>query len=75
MPDSHPLPWNLDADLVGVRCLDCLHLTDLVEGTCLAFPLRIPVEFRQDLVVHDRPYPGDGGICFERAHRHQGGRP
>jgi len=52
--------------LVGVGCLDCRHLIDLVESTCLAFPAGIPLEILQDVVHHDRSYPGDHGLHFEK---------
>lgn len=74
MPDSQPFPLrNVEIQLVGTRCLECLHLTDLVEGTCRAFPDRIPAELMQDLILHDRPYPGDRGFCYEPAPGRRGG--
>lgn len=56
-----------DRFLVGSGCLGCRHLIDLVEGSCRAFPRGIPLEIMQDQVSHDRPYPGDHGIQFEKA--------
>ncbi|MBK9795325.1 MAG: hypothetical protein IPP58_02295 [Holophagaceae bacterium] len=52
--------------LVGVGCLDCRHLIDLVESTCEAFPGGIPLDILQDRVRHDAHYPGDRGIHFEK---------
>jgi hypothetical protein len=47
--------------------MDCQHLIDLVEGTCLAFPDRIPADIMEDRIRHDSPYPGDHGLRFQRA--------
>ncbi len=66
----HPLrlfPSNVEANLIGARCAECLHLVDLVEGLCLAFPEGIPKDLMQDRILHDQPYPGDHGIRYERA--------
>ena len=62
-----PFPPNVEANLVGTRCMECLHLVDLVEGLCQAFPDGIPKDLMQDRILHDRPYPGDHGLRFERA--------
>ena len=67
-----PNPMGGEARLVGSRCLDCLHLTDLLEGTCQAFPGGIPEDILQDRVLHDRPYPGDHGLRFDSASERQG---
>jgi len=68
MPQDPPSSLPLDQRyLVGTGCLDCKHLTDLVESTCEAFPKGIPFEILQDRVRHDTPYPGDHGIHFEKA--------
>lgn len=64
-PPLHPL--DLEAHLVGAKCMECRHLIDLVEGICLAFPERIPKDIMQDRVHHTGPYPGDHGLRFERA--------
>lgn len=64
---SGPFPLNVEANLVGARCIECRHLVDLVEGLCRAFPEGIPKDLMQDRILHDRPYPGDHGIRFERA--------
>ena len=61
------LPFDVESQLVGCGCLECAYLIDLVEGTCLAFPHRIPEAIRQDQVRHDRAFPGDGGIQFKQA--------
>jgi hypothetical protein len=72
MPNPRPpAPIAAEADLVGSRCLGCRHLVDLVEGTCLAFPDRIPLDILQDRIRHDRPFPGDHGYRFEPAVEHR----
>ncbi len=68
MPQDPPQFLPLDQhSLVGTGCLDCLHLIDLVESTCEAFPKGIPLDILQDRVRHDRSYPGDHGILYEKA--------
>lgn len=61
------IPPDAESHLVGVGCMDCQHLIDLVEGTCLAFPDRIPADIMEDRIRHDSPYPGDHGLRFQRA--------
>lgn len=47
------------------QCLDCAHWhTDT--ATCKAFPEEIPDEIFLGRMKHDKPYPGDHGIRFER---------
>lgn len=46
------------------RCLTCVHRIDL--NTCKAFPDGIPEEIVRERVVHDKPYPGDNGIRYEK---------
>jgi hypothetical protein len=33
---------------------------------CKAFPEGIPDELAMSVVMHDKPYPGDNGIRFEK---------
>jgi hypothetical protein len=67
MPEDPPFPQPLNHRfLVGAGCLECRHLIDLVEGTCEAFPAGIPLEILQDRLRHDRTFPGDHGIRFEK---------
>ncbi len=74
MPNPRqPAPISIEADLVGSGCLNCRHLVDLVEGTCLAFPDQIPLDILQDRIRHDRPFPGDHGLRFEPAQDHRRG--
>ena len=68
MPQDPPPFLPLDQrSLVGTGCLDCAHLIDLVESTCEAFPVGIPLDILQDRVRHDRSYPGDHGIQYKKA--------
>lgn len=45
------------------KCTQCQHLIEF-HWACKAFPLGIPLEIRQGLHNHAKPYPGDGGILF-----------
>jgi hypothetical protein len=69
------LPHDVDAQLVGSNCLDCIHLIDLIEGTCQAFTGRIPEEIRRDAIRHDQPFPGDHGLRYCRVATASGKKP
>jgi len=47
-------------------CLICRHLLDLEAGTCAAFPSGVPESLWYGTVNHRTPYPGDGGMMFEK---------
>jgi len=49
-------------------CSLCINLKDLGDGRkCKAFPRGIPDKIWLGEHKHRTPYPGDGGIRFERA--------
>lgn len=51
------------------QCAACAHYrwgSSSVGGQCAAFPDGIPEEIYRNRVRHDRPYPGDNGIMFEK---------
>jgi hypothetical protein len=45
-------------------CLLCVHRTEA--WRCAAFPAGIPDDILAGVHDHLRPYPGDGGILYER---------
>ena len=48
-------------------CDNCLHFNSAaVEMVCAAFPDGIPIDTAIGKNDHSEPYPGDGGIEFER---------
>ena len=47
-------------------CTYCLHKHLTMSHTCDAFPTGIPDEIWRGENPHTSPYPGDGGIRFER---------
>lgn len=51
-----------------VKCLTCKHytITDSYLPTCKAFPKRIPREIFSEEINHEKLYPGDNGIQFEK---------
>lgn len=55
MPKPH-IPGSIPG------CAYCTHSND--NGTCDAFPDRIPFAIASGEFPHDRPYPGDRGIRF-----------
>lgn len=57
--EEYPTPYS------GV-CMFCKHLTSAMQHTCAAFPAGIPPEIWEAQNNHKTPYPGDGGIRFER---------
>lgn len=65
-PYSNPR-WWWEGEHIPV-CFGCAHFRGASKGKirCLAFPDGIPVEFGKKGVTHDKPYPGDNGIRFER---------
>lgn len=56
-----------DTFLNGPACAFCKHLTDVVDGTCAAFPYGIPDEIWSAENNHRAPFEGDRGIQFEWA--------
>lgn len=54
------------------QCFFCKHLVItsreemLKIWRCKAFPEGIPRELRFTHFVHNKPYPGDGGVLFEQ---------
>ena len=46
-------------------CFECKHLHE-DERSCDAFPAGIPSVLLYLDVLHDKPFPGDHGIQFER---------
>lgn len=54
---------ELVLEAVGI-CHTCVHKRDVY--TCDAFPDGIPVEILTGDAIHNRPYPGDRGIRYER---------
>lgn len=53
-------------DKISLVCLKCKHKHPTWRHTCDAFPGRIPDEIWRGENTHTNPYPGDGGIHFER---------
>lgn len=50
---------------MSFQCITCKHLSFLMGG-CDAFPDKIPLEILQGRVSHNKPYPGDHGIQYEK---------
>ena len=49
------------------QCFQCRHyIDDDGKPRCAAFPTLIPVEIFAGEHDHAEPYPGDGGILYER---------
>ena len=48
------------------QCIVCEHSQAYDEpGRCKAFPNGIPKELLTEDILHDKPYPGDGGLRYE----------
>lgn len=47
-------------------CTFCIHLLSGPEQKCRAFPDGIPKEIWSGQNKHNKPFPGDHGIQFER---------
>lgn len=47
------------------QCVYCKHKHD-TGGTCEAFPDGIPEKILLNKSDHTKPYPGDGGVRFEK---------
>tara|TARA_Y100000593_G_C4307682_1_gene336615 strand:- start:2077 stop:2304 length:228 start_codon:yes stop_codon:yes gene_type:complete len=54
-------------------CLTCKHLEieknngiKMPSGRCKAFPEGIPIEIQFGSISHDKPFPGDNGIRYEK---------
>lgn len=47
-------------------CWFCAHKFPTFKHVCAAFPNGIPAEIWHGENDHSEPYPGDGGIRFER---------
>lgn len=67
-PYSHPRWWWVNNFIP--ECFNCAYFRGMVNSKprCKAFPDGIP----QDIIlskepVHNKPYPGDNGICYEEA--------
>ncbi len=61
-PYSHPRFWD-DPQPDMAACGRCVHYLSF--GRCKAFPNEIPRELLLSVeVLHDKPYPGDGGYLF-----------
>jgi len=50
---------------VGI-CVLCKHFTPSDKARCKAFPDGIPNDIFSGLKGHEKPYPGDHGIQFEK---------
>ena len=50
------------------QCKSCTHYQGYLDGAhrCTAFPLAIPVVILTNEFDHTQPFPGDGGILFEK---------
>ena len=53
---------NPKLKLIESQCYDCLHYN--WDGTCRAFPDKIPKEIVINNFIHTKPYPDDNGILF-----------
>jgi hypothetical protein len=62
-PYSHPRWWD-DPKPKDIQCNFCKH--SLGRGKCEAFKDGIPRALKTVEITHDKPYPGDNGILFER---------
>jgi len=58
--------WEWERTIFSPVCTFCVHLTDIVDRTCKAFPGGIPREIWLGKNTHMVPYPGDHGIQFEK---------
>lgn len=55
-----------DIPVYSPVCSYCQHLSKKSERACKAFPDGIPMVIWLGENRHNRPFPGDGGIRFER---------
>ncbi len=55
----------LDPGFEAPQCARCAHNNE--DGTCKAFPQRIPDAIYTNRHDHTKPYPGDQGFQFELA--------
>jgi hypothetical protein len=51
--------------IVSPVCSLCVHLRDVADRKCIAFPDGIPDVIWMGGNDHRRPYPGDNGIQFK----------
>ena len=65
-PHSHPR-WWYGGDYVPA-CFQCSHFRGMIGGKvrCAAFPDGIPTELTAPNVIHNKPFPGDHGLQFEK---------
>ncbi|MBL7976501.1 MAG: hypothetical protein JNJ85_16405 [Candidatus Kapabacteria bacterium] len=59
---EHYQPYKIRS----AQCELCINLIERTRRRCDAFPHGIPPEIWNDEIEHTRPYPGDGGIMFEK---------
>lgn len=65
-PDrTEAFTWSPE-DVTISQCVSCRH--NRLDGTCRAFPARIPMLILTNEHDHRRPYPGDHGIQYEPDH-------
>jgi len=55
-----------DRPTYSLTCSTCEHLTGPIDKTCEAFPGGIPDRIWNGINDHRKPYPGDGGIRYEK---------
>ena len=63
-PEFQEAYENFAVDMIGEPlCMSCVHSHN--DGTCKAFPNRIPLVILSGEVNHFLPYEGDNGIQYE----------